>query len=100
MIFLCGGGTNQPARRPLREPLPGRSRQQMLPDPRARALTVGDLDSALAAVRTGLSYANMHTTNFPGVRFAATFSGAGGTVTLASNLRNRARCFAHFVRSP
>ena len=34
------------------------------------------------------------------VRFAVRFVGARGTLKVANNLRNRARCFAQFVRSP
>jgi hypothetical protein len=34
--------------------------------PTAQGINPGDLDSALEAVRAGLSYANMHTANFPG----------------------------------
>ena len=50
----------------------------MSPDPRARALLLGDLDSALEAVRTGLSYANMHTTNFPGGEIRGNVKRGGG----------------------
>ena len=34
--------------------------------PTGQGIAAGDLDSALEAVREGLSYANMHTTMFPG----------------------------------
>ena len=33
--------------------------------PRNQGIAAGDLDSALEAVRGGLGYVNMHTTNFP-----------------------------------
>ena len=34
--------------------------------PTTQGIDIGDLDSALKAVRAGLAYANMHTTNFAG----------------------------------
>jgi hypothetical protein len=34
--------------------------------PTTQAIDVGDLDSALEAVRAGLAYSNMHTVNFAG----------------------------------
>ena len=79
MIFLCGGG-NQPACPAATSgTITGTITAANVTGPIGQGITAGDLDSALAAVRSELSYANMHTTMFPGVRFAATFSGAGGT---------------------
>lgn len=34
--------------------------------PTTQGIDIGDLDSALEAVRAGLAYANMHTANFAG----------------------------------
>ena len=38
----------------------------MSPDPQGQGIAAGELDSALDAVREGLPYANMYTTNFTG----------------------------------
>ena len=51
----------------------------MLQGPAAKALHPGDLDSALAAVRSELSYANMHTTMFPGGEIRGNVQRGGGT---------------------
>src|SRR5215467_9405367 len=66
MIFLCGGG-NQPACPAATSgTITGTITAANVTGPSAQGITVGDLTSALEAVRDGLSYANMHTTNFPG----------------------------------
>jgi CHRD domain len=64
MIFLCGGG-NQPACPATTEgTITGTITAANVTGPEAQGVAVGDLDSALEAVRDGLSYANMHTANF------------------------------------
>ena len=66
MIFLCGGG-NQPACPAATEgTITGTITAANVTGPGGQGITPGDLDSALEAVRSDLSYANMHTTNFPG----------------------------------
>jgi hypothetical protein len=66
MIFLCGGG-NQPACPAATSgTITGTITAANVTGPGAQGITAGDLNSALEAVRDGLSYANMHTTNFPG----------------------------------
>jgi hypothetical protein len=66
MIFLCGGG-NQPACPAANSgTITGTITAANVTGPGGQGITVGDLDSALAAVRDDLSYANMHTTIFPG----------------------------------
>jgi hypothetical protein len=64
MIFLCGGG-NQPACPATTEgTITGTITAANVTGPTSQGVTAGDLDSALEAVRDGLSYANMHTANF------------------------------------
>ena len=66
MIFLCGGG-NQPACPAATSgTITGTITAANVTGPGGQGITPGDLDSALGAVRSGLSYANMHTTMFPG----------------------------------
>src|SRR5262245_30247485 len=66
MIFLCGGG-NQPACPAATSgTISGTITAVNVTGPTGQGVTVGDLDSALEAVRNDRSYANMHTTNFPG----------------------------------
>jgi CHRD domain-containing protein len=66
MIFLCGGG-NQPACPAATSgTITGTITAANVTGPGGQGITAGDLDSALAAVRDELSYANMHTTIFPG----------------------------------
>jgi CHRD domain len=66
MIFLCGGG-GQPACPAATEgEITGTITAANVTGPVAQGIAAGDLDSALEAVRAGLSYANMHTANFGG----------------------------------
>jgi CHRD domain len=65
MIFLCGGG-NQPACPAATSgTITGTITAANVTGPTAQGIAAGDLASALEAVREGLSYANMHTANFP-----------------------------------
>jgi hypothetical protein len=64
MIFLCGGG-NQPACPATTEgTISGTITAANVVGPTGQGIAPADLDSALEAVRDGLSYANMHTANF------------------------------------
>ena len=70
MIFLCGGG-GQPACPATTEgtitgTITGTIAAANVTGPTTQGVNAGDLDSALEAVRDGLSYANMHTANFGG----------------------------------
>ena len=66
MIFLCGGG-NQPACPAATSgTITGTITAANVTGPGGQGIAAGDLDSALAALRDDLSYANMHTTNFTG----------------------------------
>ena len=65
MIFLCGGG-NQPACPAATSgTITGTITSANVTGLMAQGIAAGDLTSALEAVREGLSYANMHTANFP-----------------------------------
>ena len=64
MIFLCGGG-GQPACPAATEGIiTGTITAANVTGPTTQGIAPGDLDSALEAVRKGLSYVNMHTANF------------------------------------
>jgi hypothetical protein len=65
-IFLCGGGGQPDCPAATSGTITGTITAANVTGPSAQGIAPGDLDSALAAVRAGLSYANMHTTNFGG----------------------------------
>lgn len=78
MIFLCGGG-NQPACPAATSgTITGTITAANVTGPTTQGITAGDLTSALEAVRDGLSYANMHTTNFPGGEIRGNVKRGGG----------------------
>ena len=78
MIFLCGGG-NQPACPATTSGnITGTITAANVTGPASQGITAGDLDSALEAVRDGLSYANMHTTNFGGGEIRGNVQRGGG----------------------
>jgi CHRD domain-containing protein len=78
MIFLCGGG-NQPACPAATSgTITGTITAANVTGPSAQGITAGDLTSALEAVRDGLSYANMHTTTFPGGEIRGNVMRGGG----------------------
>jgi hypothetical protein len=66
MIFLCGGGGQPDCPATTEGTITGTVTAANVVGPTAQGIAPGDLDSALEAVRAGLSYANMHTTNFGG----------------------------------
>jgi len=65
MIFLCGGGGQPACPAATSGSITGTITAVNVTGPTGQGITVGDLDSALEAVRNDRSYANMHTTNFP-----------------------------------
>jgi hypothetical protein len=66
MIFLCGGGGQPDCPAATSGTITGTITTANVVGPTTQGIDVGDLDSALEAVRAGLSYANMHTVNFGG----------------------------------
>ena len=64
MIFLCGGGGQPDCPVATSGTITGTITAANVTGPTTQGIDVGDLDSALEAVRAGLSYVNMHTTNF------------------------------------
>ena len=66
MIFLCGGGGQPDCPAVTEGTITGTITAANVTGPTTQGIDVGDLDSALRAVRAGLSYANMHTVNFGG----------------------------------
>ena len=66
MIFLCGGGGQPDCPATTEGTITGTITAANVTGPTTQGINAGDLDSALEAVRDGLAYANMHTTNFPG----------------------------------
>jgi hypothetical protein len=66
MIFLCGGGGQPACPAATSGTITGTITAANVTGPGGQGIAAGDLDSALAALRDDLSYANMHTTNFTG----------------------------------
>ena len=66
MIFLCGGGGQPACPAATSGTITGTITAANVTGPTTQGINMGDLDSALRAVRAGLSYANMHTVNFGG----------------------------------
>ena len=64
MIFLCGGGGQPDCPAATEGTITGTITSANVTGPTTQGIDVGDLDSALEAVRSNLSYVNMHTTNF------------------------------------
>ena len=66
MIFLCGGGGQPDCPATTAGTITGTITAANVTGPITQGINAGDLDSALEAVRAGLGYVNMHTTNFAG----------------------------------
>ena len=78
MIFLCGGGGQPDCPAVTEGTITGTITAANVTGPTTQGIDVGDLDSALEAVRTGLSYVNMHTTNFAGGEIRGQVRRGGG----------------------
>jgi len=65
MVFLCGGG-GQPACPASPAEISGSITAANVVGPTAQGITAGQFEKVLAAIRSGASYANVHTPNFPG----------------------------------
>jgi hypothetical protein len=66
MIFLCGGGGQPACPATTSGTITGTITAANVVGPTGQGVAAGDLDTALEILRDGLSYANMHTTNFSG----------------------------------
>ena len=64
-IFLCGGGNQPDCPATTEGTITGTITAANVTGPAAQGIAAGDLDSALEAVRGGLTYANIHNENFP-----------------------------------
>ena len=64
MIFLCGGGGQPDCPAATSGTITETITAANVTGPTTQGIAVADVDSALEAVRAGLSYANMHTVNF------------------------------------
>jgi hypothetical protein len=78
MIFLCGGGGQPACPATTSGNITGTITAANVTGPTGQGIAAGDLDSALEAVRDDLSYANMHTTNFPGGEIRGNVKRGGG----------------------
>jgi hypothetical protein len=78
MIFLCGGGGQPDCPAATEGTITGTITAANVTGITTQGIDVGDLDSALEAVRDGLSYANMHTTNFAGGEIRGQIRRGGG----------------------
>jgi hypothetical protein len=66
MIFLCGGGGQPSCPAATSGTISGTIVAANVTGPTTQGIDAGDLAAALEAVDDGDSYANMHTTKFPG----------------------------------
>lgn len=66
MIFLCGGGGQPACPTATSGTITGTITPANVTGPTAQGINAGDLASALEAVQDGESYANLHSTKFPG----------------------------------
>jgi len=78
MIFLCGGGGQPACPAATSGNITGTITAANVTGPGGQGIAAGDLDSALEAVRDGLSYANMHTTMFGGGEIRGNVQRGGG----------------------
>jgi hypothetical protein len=78
MIFLCGGGNQPDCPAATSGTITGTITAANVTGPGGQGISPGDLDSALEAVRSDLSYANMHTTMFMGGEIRGNVQRGGG----------------------
>ena len=64
MVFFCGGG-GKPACPAAPAEITGSIMAENVIGPAAQGISAGEFAKVLAAIRSGASYANVHTTNFP-----------------------------------
>jgi hypothetical protein len=64
MFFLCGGG-GKPACPNIEGTVTGTVNAANVIGPGGQGISAGQFDEVIRAMRKGLSYANVHTTNFP-----------------------------------
>jgi hypothetical protein len=66
MVFFCGGGGQAACPTTTSGTISGTITASNVVGPGAQGIKAGDLAAVLRAIRVGASYANMHTSNFPG----------------------------------
>jgi hypothetical protein len=71
MIFLCGGGGQPDCPAVTSGTITGTITAANVTGPTTQGIDIGDLDSALKAVRTGLAYAKCTRRTSSAVRFVA-----------------------------
>jgi hypothetical protein len=76
-FFLCGGGGKPPCPAATEGSVTGTVVAADVLGPVGQGFTPGDLASVLAAIRAGVTYANMHTARFPGGEIRGQLSGNG-----------------------
>jgi hypothetical protein len=64
IAFLCGGGS-KPACPPAPATVTGTIEASDVIGPSAQGIAAGEIDEAIAAMRAGVTYANVHTESFP-----------------------------------
>ncbi len=81
MTFLCGGG-NSPACPPgngtAEAKVTGVLRAASVVGPAGQGIPAGDFAKAIAAIRTGAAYVNVHSSNFPGGEIRGQVRRGGG----------------------
>jgi hypothetical protein len=65
MVFFCGGGGQAACPTTTSGTVTGMITAASVVGPAAQGITAGDFADVVRAIRTGNSYANMHTVNFP-----------------------------------
>jgi len=66
MVFFCGGGGKPACPATTSGTVTGTIAVADVVGPAAQGITAGDFTDVVRAIRTGNSYANMHSVNFPG----------------------------------
>jgi len=66
MVFFCGGGGQAPCPAATSGTITGTITAASVVGPAGQGIAVGDFADVVRAIRTGNSYANIHTATFPG----------------------------------